>query len=204
VTVVAKGMGYDHRIGGEFLNAGLGFGGSCFPKDLESLIHTSGKFGYDFAILKEVLAVNRDRVPHLLAIMEEALGDVAGKTIGILGLAFKPNTDDMREAKSIEIITGLLARGAEVKAYDPQAMENARRVLPHIKYGANAYEVAEGADAIVLVTEWREFKLLNMEKIRDAMRTPILFDGRNFYNPEKKARLGFTYYGVGRGADVAQ
>ena len=204
VTVVAKGMGYDHRIGREFLNAGLGFGGSCFPKDIESLVHTSEKLGYDFRLLKEVLAINLDRVPQLIATMEDALGGLAGKTIGVLGLAFKPNTDDMREAKSIEIITELLARGAELKAYDPQSMENARKALPQIKLCANAYEVAEGADALVLVTEWREFKLLNMEKIRDAMRDPVLFDGRNFYNPEKKARLGFTYFGVGRGVDLAQ
>lgn len=204
VTVVAKGMGYDHRIGREFLNAGLGFGGSCFPKDIESLVHTSEKLGYDFRLLKEVLAINLDRVPQLIATMEDALGGLAGKTIGVLGLAFKPNTDDMREAKSIEIITELMARGAELKAYDPQSMENARKVLPQIKFCASAYEVAEGADALVLVTEWREFKLLNMEKIRDAMRDPVLFDGRNFYNPEKKARLGFTYFGVGRGVDLAQ
>ncbi|MCH7768514.1 MAG: UDP-glucose/GDP-mannose dehydrogenase family protein [Nitrospinae bacterium] len=204
VTVVAKGMGYDHRIGREFLNAGLGFGGSCFPKDIESLVHTSEKLGYDFRLLKEVLAINLDRVPQLIATMEDALGGLAGKTIGVLGLAFKPNTDDMREAKSIEIITELLARGAELKAYDPQSMENARKALPQIKLCASAYEVAEGTDALVLVTEWREFKLLNMEKIRDAMRDPVLFDGRNFYNPEKKARLGFTYFGVGRGVDLAQ
>lgn len=204
VTVVAKGMGYDHRIGREFLNAGLGFGGSCFTKDIESLAHTSEKLGYDFRLLKEVLAINLDRVPQLIATMEDALGGLAGKTIGVLGLAFKPNTDDMREAKSIEIITELLARGAELKAYDPQSMENARKALPQIKLCASAYEVAEGADALVLVTEWREFKLLNMEKIRDAMRDPVLFDGRNFYNPEKKARLGFTYFGVGRGVDLAQ
>ena len=204
VTVVAKGMGYDHRIGREFLNAGLGFGGSCFTKDIESLAHTSEKLGYDFRLLKEVLAINLDRVPQLIATMEDALGGLAGKTIGVLGLAFKPNTDDMREAKSIEIITELLARGAELKAYDPQSMENARKALPQIKLCANAYEVAEGTDALVLVTEWREFKLLNMEKIRDAMRDPVLFDGRNFYNPEKKARLGFTYFGVGRGVDLAQ
>ena len=204
VTVVAKGMGYDHRIGREFLNVGLGFGGSCFPKDIESLVHTSEKLGYDFRLLKEVLAINLDRVPQLIATMEDALGGLAGKTIGVLGLAFKPNTDDMREAKSIEIITELLARGAELKAYDPQSMENARKALPQIKLCASAYEVAEGTDALVLVTEWREFKLLNMEKIRDAMRDPVLFDGRNFYNPEKKARLGFTYFGVGRGVDLAQ
>jgi UDPglucose 6-dehydrogenase len=204
VTVVAKGIGYDHRIGPEFLSAGLGFGGSCFPKDIESLVQTSEKFGYEFRLMKEVLAVNRNRVPRLVSIMEGALGDLAGKTIGVLGLAFKPNTDDMREAKSIEIVSELLSRQAEVKAYDPQAIENARKVMPNIKYCASAYEVADGADAIILVTEWREFKLLNMEKIRDAMRTPVLFDGRNFYNPEKKTRLGFNYYGVGRGLDVGK
>jgi UDPglucose 6-dehydrogenase len=199
VTVVAKGMGYDHRIGPEFLNAGIGFGGSCFPKDLESFIYTSAKLGYDFRLLKEVVAVNQSRVPHLLSVMERALGGLEGKTIGILGLAFKPDTDDMREAKSIELITGLLGRGAEVKAYDPQAMGKAQKILPHITYCSNAYEVAKGADALVLVTEWREFKHLNMERIRNSMRNPVLFDGRNFYDPEKKTRMGFKYYGMGRG-----
>lgn len=202
VTVVAKGMGYDHRIGHEFLNAGIGFGGSCFPKDVESFVHTSGKMGYDFRILKEVLALNRDRVPHLLAAMEDELGDLSGKVVGLLGLAFKPNTDDMREAKSIEIIEELIVRNAQVKTYDPQAMDNARKLLPQVKYCANAYEVAEGADALILVTEWREFKLLNMEKICKSMRNPVLFDGRNFYNPEKKIRLGFKYFGIGRGVNL--
>jgi UDPglucose 6-dehydrogenase len=204
VTVVAKGMGYDHRIGHEFLSAGLGFGGSCFPKDVESFIHTSEMMGFDFRVLKEVLAVNRGRVPHLLAKMEKELGDLSGKVVGLLGLAFKPNTDDMREAKSIEMMKELLARGAGVKAYDPQAMENAREIVSQVKYCSNAYEVAEGADALVLVTEWREFKLLNMERICGSMRSPILFDGRNFYNPKKKVQLGFKYHGIGRGLDVAK
>ncbi len=204
VTVVAKGMGYDHRIGREFLAAGLGFGGSCFPKDVESFVRTAEGLGYDFRMLKEVLSVNWGRVPQLLTRMERELGGLSGKTVGLLGLSFKPNTDDMREAKSLEIIGELLSRQADVKAYDPQAMENARRLVPQIKYCSSAYEVAEGADALVLVTEWREFKLLNMERIRDAMRSPVLFDGRNFYSPEKKTRMGFKYYGIGRGAEGTQ
>jgi UDPglucose 6-dehydrogenase len=199
VTVVAKGMGYDRRIGRDFLNAGLGFGGSCFPKDVESLIHTSESFGCDFRILKEVMAVNRDRTPHLVGKMIEVMGNLSNKVIGIWGLAFKPDTDDIRESKPIEIIKKLIAHNAKIKVYDPQAIENTRTILPDIEYCSSAYEVAQDADAIILATEWREFQLLNMERVRDSMRTPILFDGRNLYNPETKARLGFTYYSVGRG-----
>lgn len=199
VTVVAKGMGSDHRIGREFLNAGMGFGGSCFPKDVESLIHTSSSYGFDFRILKDVMDVNRSMIPHLMTHIERFLGHLEGKTVGILGLAFKPNTDDIREAKAIDLIRELLSRKVSVKAYDPQAMEHTKLLLPQVQYCQNAYEVAEQADALVLATEWREFKLLNMERIRDSMKTPILLDGRNFYNPEEKTRMGFVYYGLGRG-----
>ncbi len=199
VTVVTKGMGADQRIGKQFLNAGIGFGGSCFPKDVESLIHTSGSFGYDFKMLKEVMAVNRSMVPHIMTRIDELVGDLNGKIIGILGLAFKPNTDDIRESKAIDLIKELLDKGATIKAYDPQAMELTQEVLPTIEYCSSPYEVAEHADAIVLATEWREFKALNMERIRNSMKTPIMLDGRNFYNPDDKTRLGFTYYGVGRG-----
>lgn len=199
VTVVAKGMGADNRIGRAFLNAGIGFGGSCFPKDVESLIHTSGSYGYEFKMLKEVMDVNRGMVPHMVKRIEELVGDVNGKTIGILGLAFKPNTDDIREAKAIDLIKELQSRGATIKAFDPQAMEHTKEIVPEVTYAHNAYEVAENADALVLATEWREFKLLDMERIRNSMKQPILLDGRNFYNPEEKTRMGFTYYGLGRG-----
>ena len=198
VEDVAKGMGYDQRIGKEFLQAGLGFGGSCFPKDLESLIHTAHKFGYEFDLLKAAQAVNRDRGARFLSLMREKLGGLKGKMIGVLGLAFKPNTDDMRDAKSVEIIRGLQAEGARVKVYDPVAMENARRIFNDVQFCQSSYEVAEGADALAVLTEWREFRQLNMTRIKELMARPVIFDGRNIYDPERKRRLGFEYYSLGR------
>jgi UDPglucose 6-dehydrogenase len=198
VTQVAKGMGYDSRIGASFLQPGLGYGGSCFPKDTDSLIHTAGKFGVDFKMLCSVVEINHHRIPHFVEIIRKGLGEIRGKTLAILGLAFKPNTDDMRDAKSVELIDFLLAEGANIKAYDPVAMENAKEILPQITYCQNPYEASEGSDGLVIVTEWREFKLLNLEKIRDLMNSPIIFDGRNIYNPERKRRLGFEYYSIGR------
>jgi len=191
-------MGHDSRIGSAFLNAGLGFGGSCFPKDVESLIHTASKFGYEFNLLKNVIEINKERAPYLLDMIRSVIKDIKGKTIGILGLAFKPDTDDMREAKSVEIIKSLQAEGAKIKAYDPVAMENTKKIIPDITYCESSYEVAEGADALVIVTEWREFKQLNLEKVRKVMNRPLIFDGRNIYDPEKKRRLGFEYYSIGR------
>ena len=198
VEDVAKGMGYDQRIGKEFLQAGLGFGGSCFPKDLESLIHTAHKFGYEFDLLKATQAVNRDRGARFLGLMREKLGGLKGKNVGVLGLAFKPNTDDMRDAKSVEIIQGLQAEGARVKVYDPVAMENARRIFNDVQFCQSSYEVAEGADALAVLTEWREFRQLNMARIKELMARPIIFDGRNIYDPERKRRLGFEYHSLGR------
>jgi UDPglucose 6-dehydrogenase len=198
VEDVVKGMGHDSRIGSAFLNAGLGFGGSCFPKDVESLIHTASKFGYEFNLLKNVIEINKERAPYLLDMIRSVIKDIKGKTIGILGLAFKPDTDDMREAKSVEIIKSLQAEGAKIKAYDPVAMENTKKIIPDITYCESSYEVAEGADALVIVTEWREFKQLNLEKVRKVMNRPLIFDGRNIYDPEKKRRLGFEYYSIGR------
>lgn len=216
INDVAKGVGYDSRVGQAFLNAGLGFGGSCFPKDTQSLIHTAEKFGYNFNLLKSVLDINKERIPHFFKIIKDKLvpakpapavvsrghkqgtGGLRGKVIGVLGLSFKPDTDDMRDAKSVEIIDMLLKEGAVIKAYDPVAMENARKIIPNIKYCANAYEVSEGADALVIVTEWREFKLLNMERIKNIMRRPVIFDGRNIYNAERTRKMGFEYYGIGR------
>jgi UDPglucose 6-dehydrogenase len=195
---VAKGVGYDSRIGYAFLNAGLGFGGSCFPKDIQSLVHTAERLGYDFKLLKDVLDINMERVPHFIKIIRDKTGSLKGKVIGILGLSFKPDTDDMRDAKSVEIIAALFNEGAIIKAYDPVAMENAKKILPDIKYCASAYEVAEGADAIVVITEWREFKLLNMERIKNLMRKPVIFDGRNVYDVERTKRMGFEYYSIGR------
>ena len=198
ITDVTKGVGYDSRIGHEFLNAGLGFGGSCFPKDIQSLVHTAERFDYDFKLLKDVLDINKERVPHFIKLIKVKTGGLKEKVIGVLGLSFKPDTDDMRDAKSVEIINMLLNEGAVIKAYDPVAMENAKKILPNIQYCQNAYEVAEGADALVVITEWREFKLLNMERIKNLMRKPAIFDGRNIYDAERTRKMGFEYYSIGR------
>src|SRR5467141_948059 len=199
VTQVMKGMGLDPRIGSSFLSAGLGFGGSCFPKDTDSLVATAAGLGYDFAMLRAVVDVNRERAGHFVDTMEKALNPMDGRVIAVLGLAFKPNTDDMREAKSIEVISGLRAAGAIVRAYDPVATLNARRVLPiAVEYCDSPYDAATGADAVALVTEWNEFKFLNLERLRSVMRRPMVFDGRNLWEPERMRRLGFEYHSVGR------
>ena len=202
VTQVVKGMGLDARIGQAFLNAGLGYGGSCFPKDTRSLLHTAQTFGCDFPLLAATIETNEQQPKRFIGKIHAALGgdDLKGKTVGILGLAFKANTDDMREAKSLDVIADLLASGATVKAYDPIAMENTKSVFPQITYGANAYEVATGADALVIVTEWNEFKNLNFERLSALMARPLILDGRNLYDPERLRRLGFEYHSVGRAA----
>jgi UDPglucose 6-dehydrogenase len=192
-------MGLDPRIGSAFLSAGLGFGGSCFPKDTDSLVATAATLGYDFAMLRAVVDVNHERAGHFVETMEKALNPMDGRVIAVLGLAFKPNTDDMREAKSIEVISGLRAAGAVVRAYDPVATANARRVLPvGVEYCDSPYGAATGADAVALVTEWNEFKFLNLERLRSVMRRPLVFDGRNLWEPERMRRLGFEYHSVGR------
>ena len=200
VNQVVKGMGLDSRIGQAFLNAGLGYGGSCFPKDTRSLLHTAQAFGYDFPLLDATIATNDDQPKRFIAKIHKALGgdDLKGKTIGVLGLAFKPNTDDMREAKSLDIIADMLASGAKVKAYDPIAMENTKAIFPQIGYCANAYEVAAGVDALIIVTEWNEFKQLNFERLGGIMARALILDGRNLYDPEHLRRIGFEYHSVGR------
>jgi UDPglucose 6-dehydrogenase len=198
VMQVAKGMGYDSRIGSEFLSAGLGYGGSCFGKDTRSLISTASDLGYDFRMLQAAVEINSEQPLRFVNRIKDVLGGLEGKTVGVLGLAFKANTDDMRDAKSIDIIGGLLADGARVKAYDPIATENARKVFPQIEYCKTAYDVADGADALVTVTEWNEFKLLNPERLKERMSQPIIFDGRNIYDPQRMRRFGFEYYCVGR------
>ena len=202
VTQVVKGMGLDKRIGTAFLNAGLGYGGSCFPKDTRSLLHTAQSYGCEFPLLAATIQTNEEQPKRFIAKIHDALGgdNLKGKTVGILGLAFKANTDDMREAKSLDVIADLLASGATVKAYDPIAIENTKAVFPQITYGANAYEVATGADALVIVTEWNEFKNLNFERLSALMARPLILDGRNLYDPERLHRLGFEYHSVGRAA----
>jgi UDPglucose 6-dehydrogenase len=199
VTQVMKGMGMDARIGSAFLSAGLGFGGSCFPKDTDSLVHTAAGLGYEFGLLQQVVEINRERAGHFVEMIAKALGPLDGRVVAVLGLAFKPNTDDMREAKSVEVIQGLLDRGAVVRAYDPVAMANARRTLPAaVVYCESPYEAAAGADAVALVTEWNEFKFLNLERLRGVMQRPVIFDGRNLWEPERMRRLGFEYHSIGR------
>jgi len=198
ITQVIKGMQADQRIGPHFLSPGLGFGGSCFPKDTEALAAASAAAGTPFRVLEAAIGVNRQRVPHFIARMKEVLGDLAGKAIAVLGLSFKPNTDDIREAKAIELVRALREEGARVRAYDPAAVPNARRVLPDIIYCENAYEAARGADALVVATEWNEFKQLDLTKLREVLRQPIVFDGRNIYPPDRMASLGFCYVSVGR------
>jgi UDPglucose 6-dehydrogenase len=203
VTQVVKAMGLDARIGPAFLQAGLGYGGSCFPKDTDSLIHTADDLGYDFGLLRAVVDVNRERAQHFVDKVEKALAPLDDKVVAVLGLAFKPNTDDMREAKSIDVIGRLVELGVEVRAYDPVAMANARHVLPaSVTYCDSSHAAAGGADAVILLTEWNEFKLLNLERLRAVMRRPVIFDGRNLWEPERMRRLGFEYYSIGRRAVV--
>ncbi|MFQ5978131.1 MAG: UDP-glucose dehydrogenase family protein [Candidatus Heimdallarchaeota archaeon] len=200
IRLVAKGMGYDRRIGHAFLGAGLGFGGSCFPKDTRSLIYSAEELDYDFLLLRAAHEINRDRVEVLIQRMEEKLTTWKDRTIGILGLSFKPNTDDIRDSKSVEIIHALLEKGASVKAYDPVAMSNATQLMPDLQvtYCHDAYSVAIDAHALILVTEWREFRHLNFQKIRNTMEPPaLLADGRNFYDPERMRKYGFEYLCLG-------
>jgi len=199
VTQVMKAVGLDSRIGAPFLQAGLGYGGSCFPKDTESLLHTAASLGEDFALLRAVVQINDARASHFVEIMAKAMGSLSNRVIAVLGLAFKPNTDDMREAKSIEIITRLVEAGATVRTYDPVAMDSARKILPTvIEYVDSPYAAARNADALALVTEWNEFKFLDLERLKAAMRRPVIFDGRNMWEPERMRRLGFAYHSVGR------
>jgi UDPglucose 6-dehydrogenase len=199
VSQVMKGMGLDSRIGMQFLQAGLGYGGSCFPKDVDSLIHTASRFGYDFKLLRSVVEINKERAAHLVDMMRKAMGGLEDKTIAVLGLAFKPNTDDMREAKSLEVVRLLHAAGAQVRAYDPVAMDNAKALMPaDVAFCESAYEAAAGADGVALLTEWNEFKYLNLDRLRGLLRRRLIFDARNLYEPERMRRLGFEYYSIGR------
>ena len=199
VTQVVKGMGLDPRIGREVLQPGLGYGGSCFPKDTDSLVQTAARLGYDFRLLRSVVEINRERAQRFVALVRKVLDPLEDRVIAVLGLAFKPKTDDMREARSLEVIAGLLDGGARVRAYDPAAMANARTLLPaSLEYCQSSYEAAEGADAVAIVTEWNEFKLLNLERLRGVMRRPLVFDGRNIYEPDRMRRLGFEYHSIGR------
>lgn len=200
IKEVAVGMGYDARIGRHHLEAGVGFGGSCFGKDVHALAHMAGQAGLHPQMLNTVLEINHDQRSLVVDKVHNLLGATRGATIGILGLAFKPNTDDMRDAPSIDIIRSLVAQGALIRTCDPVAKENARQVLGdvHITYCEDAYDTATGCDAIILVTHWNEFRALNPEKLRSLMRRPIMIDGRNMYDPQRMIQAGFIYRGTGR------
>jgi UDPglucose 6-dehydrogenase len=198
VEEVAMGIGLDKRIGHSFLRAGIGFGGFCFPKDIEAFYWISKRKGYEFSLLKSVKEINEDQRLWVIRNAEKELKNLKGKNIAMLGLAFKPNTDDMRYAPSVYIANALLERGAKIKAYDPISMPNAKKVIKGIRFCKNPYECLKGADCMVLVTEWKEFKDLDMQKALSIMKTPIILDGRNLYNPKRIRNMGFTYRSVGR------
>jgi UDPglucose 6-dehydrogenase len=199
---VAIGMGLDSRIGPKFLQAGPGFGGSCFPKDTSAMADIARRYGYDFQIMDAVLRVNDDIKQRMVTKIDEALGGVKGRTVGILGLAFKPETDDMRDSPTIPIIKGLQSAGATVRAYDPEAMENSKSIFENVTYCADAYETADGADALVIATEWNEFRALNLDRVKKLLRRPVVIDLRNVYDPKRMRAQGFEYFSVGRAADI--
>lgn len=199
IVKVAEGMGLDKRIGRSFLDAGIGYGGSCFPKDLDAFINIARKNGYDFQILKSVRDINDLQKKNLVKKIENALWITKGKNIGILGLSFKPDTDDMRNAPSLDIIKMLQCDGAKIRVFDPQAIPKARDELSGVKFCLSPYEAAKDADCLVIITEWNEFKELDFSKLKKIMKQPIIVDGRNIYDPVKMQNLGFRYYGVGRG-----
>jgi UDPglucose 6-dehydrogenase len=199
VTEVAQGMGFDKRIGHHFLQAGVGYGGSCFPKDVAALAYMAQTHGMHPQLLNAVMDINAFQRKHVLLKLKNLLDNLHDKTIGVLGLAFKENTDDIRESPALSIIRHILSQGSTVKAYDPVAMPNSAREVPGIVMCDTPYEVAEGVDALVVTTPWNEFKQIDMERIQASMKTPILIDGRNMYDPTKMIEMGFIYRGVGRG-----
>jgi len=200
VKEVAAGMGYDARIGRHFLDAGLGWGGSCFPKDVQALAHMAKKKGLEPRILDTVMDVNYERRKTAVSQTQKMVGgSLKGKTVGVLGLAFKPNTDDMRDAPSIDIVKELAEAGAKVRGYDPVAMDVARSILSDIEFFDDPYKLAEGCDALMVVTEWNEFKQLDLEKIKSLLKSPVIYDGRNIYDPALMKEMGFNYRSIGRG-----
>jgi UDPglucose 6-dehydrogenase len=199
VQDVARGIGLDNRIGPKFLHAGPGYGGSCFPKDTLALLQTADSAGVDQRIVGTTVQVNDDRKAHMVERVARAVGELDGKRIAVLGLAFKPNTDDMREAPSIPLIQGLVQRGAKVSAFDPVAREQAETIFSDIEFALDAYAAAADADALVIVTEWDEFRALDLEKIAESMRGKVLLDLRNVYDRDEAEEAGLAYYGIGRG-----
>ncbi len=200
VRLVAEGMGRDARIGRAFLDAGLGWGGSCFPKDVKALTHMAAMSGCHPQLLRTVIEINKDQRLKVIQKLQDALGTLDGQTVALLGLAFKPNTDDLREAPALDIAHLLLSEGVQLRAYDPVAMEGARRVLPDVTFASDAYDCVAGADAAVVITDWNEFKQLDLGRVRRSMARPVLVDGRNIYEPAVARAAGFLYYPIGRGS----
>ncbi|MBI2902981.1 MAG: UDP-glucose/GDP-mannose dehydrogenase family protein [Candidatus Methylomirabilis oxyfera] len=198
VELVAKGMGLDGRIGRAFLKAGLGFGGFCFPKDLQAFVKIAERCGHDFRLLREVDRINQARVPQAIRRLKEQLWILKEKVIGVWGLAFKPDTDDLRYSPAIALVKQLLAEGASVRAYDPKAMEKARGEIASAIFSRDPYEAVSGADALVVATEWREFEGLDLTRVKTLMRRPLILDGRNLFDREKMRSMGFEYLGIGR------
>jgi UDPglucose 6-dehydrogenase len=199
VKQVSRGIGLDGRIGAKFLHTGPGYGGSCFPKDTLALTRTAAEAGAPLRLVEEVVRVNDDRKRGMAVRIQAGMGgNLRGKTIAVLGLTFKPMTDDMREAPSLMILPALQDKGAKIRAFDPEGMEEARRHFADVAYGKDAYETAEGADAVVILTEWNEFRALDLKRLRTAMKTPLMFDLRNIYNPKEMAEAGFDYRCLGR------
>lgn len=196
---VLEAVGLDKRVGPQFLFAGAGYGGSCFPKDVKAMIAIAKKSGYDFSLLKDVEEINQQAMLNIIGKAKRLLGGIVkGKTVGILGLSFKPDTDDMRDAPSIVVINKLQADEAKIKVYDPIAMNNAKKILKNVNFQPDAYSVAKDCDILIIMTEWNEFRQLDLRKIKQHMKKPILLDGRNIYDPQKLKEMGFTYVGVGR------
>jgi len=198
VEKVADGVGYDKRINRYFLNAGIGYGGSCFPKDSQAFVKIAEKYGYDYKLLKATNEINEDQKKHFVGMVKKALNSPNDKKIGILGLSFKPNTDDMRFAPSIYIIQELQKEGGKIKAYDPEAMEKAKTIFSDVEFCKDPYEIAKDSEVLLILTEWNEFKELDLKKIKSLMKTPLIIDGRNIYNPEDIKKEGFAYISVGR------
>jgi len=198
ITEVARGMGLDKRIGPSFLDAGIGFGGFCFPKDLLAFINISGKVGYDFRLLKEVERINTEQKELFINKIKQNIWNLTNKTIGVLGLSFKPNTDDIRYAPALDIIKALKEEGARIKAFDPHAMEKAKEELSGVSFCRDSYDAAKNSNCLVVITEWNEFKELDFARIKRLLKQPLIIDGRNIYSPEKLKKLGFKYVCIGR------
>ncbi|MBI4052734.1 MAG: UDP-glucose/GDP-mannose dehydrogenase family protein [Candidatus Diapherotrites archaeon] len=200
IKLIAEGVGLDSRIGPKFLNAGIGYGGSCFPKDVSAFIQIADRHGVNFSILKEVENVNKGLRPLFVGKIEKAVGGVKGKKIAVLGLAFKPDTDDMREAPSVDIISALAEKGARVFAFDPEAEERAKSLISsgNVSYCGNEFDAIQDADALVILTEWPQFAKLDLARVKSALKSPVVIDGRNIFEKAEMARRGFTYVSIGR------